>query len=155
MVARDRTGWREDPKLATVAGGTRSKCSTLGCCCRGCLKGKKQLSHREERGKTGGVVGDRLPPRLGCWLVVSWLSSEGEGREEIREKTGGGGMMFLNGTRSNTHLNPNPSYIFYFFTYLFIYFSRFIFLRGPTKNSPSYAHTYFNKIIILIQTSLF
>ena len=86
VVARDRTGRREDPKLATVAGGTHSKCITLGCCCHGCLKGKKQLRHKEERGKSGGVVGDRLPPRLGCWLVVSWLSSEGEGREERREE---------------------------------------------------------------------
>ena len=86
MRARDRTGRRENPKLATVAGGTRSKCSTLGYCCHGCLKGKKQLRSREERGKIGGVVGDRLPPRLGCWLVVSWLSSEEEGRRERREE---------------------------------------------------------------------
>ena len=86
VVAWDRTGRRENPKLATVACGTRSKYSTLGCCCRGCLKGKKQLRSREERGKTDGVVGDRLPPQLGCWLVVSWLSSEGEGRRERREE---------------------------------------------------------------------
>ena len=86
VVARDQTSWREDPKLTTVAGGTRSKCSTLGCCYRGCLKGKKQLRHREERGKTGDIVGDWLPPRLGYWLVVSWLSSEEEGREERREE---------------------------------------------------------------------
>ena len=50
------------------------------------FKGEKQLRHREERGKTGGVVGGRFPPQLGCWLVVSWLSSEGKGREERREE---------------------------------------------------------------------
>ena len=118
MVARDRTGWREDPKLTTVAGGTCSKCSTSSCCCRGYLKGKNNCvtGRREGRPMVLWEAGFRRSWAAGWWSRGSAVRERGEKREGEEAC-----RFFLNGTRSNVHLNPNPSYIFYLFTCLFIY----------------------------------
>ena len=145
MVARDKNDWRKDPKTGHHGWQHVQKCSTLGYCCRGCLEGKEAVASQGGERDDRWCCGRLVVAAQGCWLVVSWICNDEEGRkerkekrEERRKKREGGGVMFLNGTRSNTHLKPNPSYIFY----LFIYFPRFIFLRGPTENSPSYVHTF-------------
>ena len=69
--------------------------------------------------------------RGGYWLLLLTV------RDERKREEKGMAAGFCKVREGLSHLKPYPI-LFILFTYLFIY----IFLRGPTKNSPPYAHTF-------------
>ena len=126
VVERTKTGSKKGQKPAVLASDAGGWSGLQACCMR---------QHVERLGRCGCSWGREkwllvvveLVAGLGCATSCGWGVCDV--REEGRE---GMGVVGVNEAVRVSHINPNPS-LFILFIYLFIYLSRFIFLRGPTK----------------------